>query len=187
MKQHTLIIGGTGMLTEASVALAREAQIFTSVARSLESLRSLDRLIRAVPCEHHMVSLNWSEPEVFCEGLGDHAARIGAPTLAVAWLHDDSLGPGVARSLAQTDGTLDFFQIRGSSAGSPRVGADAVTREFSRLSRVQYHQIILGFKLTQTGSRWLHNSEISSGVLAAIADRKPLSVVGVVEPWERRP
>lgn len=51
-----------------------------------------------------------------------------------------------------------------------------------------YHAVILGFVLLPGGqSRWLTNSEISQGVLDAIAAEAKRHIVGTVEPWSRRP
>ena len=66
-------------------------------------------------------------------------------------------------------------------------GTDGFSRQFLGLPGIIYHQVILGFMRTSSGSRWLRNAEISQGVLGAIASKKPLSIVGTIEPWDERP
>jgi hypothetical protein len=50
-----------------------------------------------------------------------------------------------------------------------------------------YSQVILGFVLDGNSSRWLTNDEISAGVIKAIEQPEEISIVGSIEPWERRP
>jgi hypothetical protein len=45
--RHTLVIGGTGMLRQASIQLAGRSQRLTSVARTRRSLAALDAALPA--------------------------------------------------------------------------------------------------------------------------------------------
>jgi hypothetical protein len=47
--------------------------------------------------------------------------------------------------------------------------------------------VVLGFVAGETGSRWLTNDEISTGVLKAVDEDAPLSIVGETRPWSARP
>lgn len=76
------------------------------------------------------------------------------------------------------------FHVVGSAAADPsRIG----DREASALAGARYRRIVLGFVLDGSGSRWLSDDEIASGVLRAIDDDLEDSVVGIVSPWDRRP
>jgi len=184
---HTLIIGGTGMLTDASIALASATGILSSVARTPSSLKALDAKLKDFAGTHHLVQLNWANRGHFLESLSTHIKEVGIPSLVVAWLHDDDLGPAVARLCSSSTQHCDFFQVRGSSAADPHTEATRFAAQFDSLQGVTFHQVILGFIRTTSGSRWLRNSEISRGVLQATQSRDRLSIVGVVEPWEARP
>lgn len=48
-KKHVLVIGGTGMLKEASKELARKGNIVTVVARNLERLKGLEEETKKCP------------------------------------------------------------------------------------------------------------------------------------------
>ncbi|MGA9332669.1 MAG: hypothetical protein WBV39_00130 [Rudaea sp.] len=184
---HMVIIGGTGMLAAVSRALADRCKVLTSVARTEESLRKLDKAIANANCEHCLLALDWSDPDGFVDALAEHVHRIGPPALVLAWLHDDELGPGLAKSLAPTDIPCDFFQVRGSASANPAQRAASFLLDRDIPGTINYHQIILGFHLCGDGSRWLHDSEISAGVLRAIDNPRSVTIVGSVAPWSSRP
>lgn len=176
------------MLKEASIALAQRCVTLTSVARTERSLRALDQAIADASVVHHMLALDWTRPAEFLSCLVQHVDRIGRPSLVLAWLHHDNLGPDVARAIAPNDGNGDFFQIRGSAAADPSAGAESFVLHNSLPQRFTFHQIILGFHRDRHGSRWLRDSEICAGVLAAID--KPSTgadVIGTLTPWSARP
>jgi hypothetical protein len=187
MNSHTLIIGGTGMLKEASIALASTTNILSSVARTKRSLSALDAALGERKGVHHHLQLDWSNPREFTRSLSAHIQRVGPPSLVVAWLHDDDLGIEVAKCCSSPTVQCKFFQVRGSAAAAPHENATSFAQAFEAIPGIHFHQVILGFKRTQTGSRWLTNAEISAGVLQAVTDALPLSIVGVVEPWDEAP
>jgi hypothetical protein len=187
MHSHILIIGGTGMLKEVSIALASTTTTLSSVARTKRSLFALDTALGDLKVTRHQLQIDWSNPRDFTRSLSTHVQRVGVPSLVVAWLHDDDLGIEVARCCSSVSTQCDFFQIRGSSAAAPHEDASSFAQPFEALPGINFHQVILGFKRIPTGSRWLTNAEISAGVLQAVNEAAPLSIVGVVEPWSAAP
>lgn len=184
---HVLVIGGTGMLAAATRELAGRSDVLTTVARTPRSLRALADSVADTGCVLHEVALDWSDPEAFLSALVDHIERTGPPALVLAWLHRDNLGPEVAQRVAGSGSACDFFQVRGSAAASPTAQPDELGSDPRIPKNVTYHQVILGFHLDGTGSRWLTHGEISRGVLEAITAAMPLTIIGTVTPWERRP
>ncbi len=85
MYQHTLIIGGTGMLCTTSVDLASRSRMITSVARTGRSLSALNSSLLASSGTHHMLALDWNEPDEFLRAVQAHLARTELPDLVVAW------------------------------------------------------------------------------------------------------
>ena len=131
-----------------------------------------------------MLALDWNERDKFLNAVQAHLARTEPPDLVVAWIHDDDLAFQFAASL--TESMCHFFHVVGSASADPsRIAASLGER--SPLSNVIYHQVILGYVAADEGARWLTNDEISEGVLDAIARAKPKHVVGIIQPWERRP
>lgn len=92
---NALVIGATGMLRQAAITIAKQSNRFTAVARTLASLKDLDRDLQ--PGERWLLPLNWDQPELFLSSLEQHVQAIGRPTLVVAWLHDEPLGARIAR------------------------------------------------------------------------------------------
>ncbi len=119
--------------------------------------------------------------------LSAHVARTSSPNLVIAWVHEDTLAPQIAKALSTPEAGCDFFHVRGSSVDVLTDSAYALKAKFSNISGMRYHQVVLGFKVSPHGSRWLTHSEISRGVLDAVTSPQELALVGVVEPWSRRP
>jgi hypothetical protein len=187
MEHHTLIIGGTGMLKEASRVLASKSHMLTSVARTTQSLQSLDAELHGFTGVHHMLALDWSDPTEFLSSVARHVAVVGIPSLVVAWLHDDGLAAEVATCVSSKDGACRFFQIRSCTVADPASKVYYDKSIVAPIAGVTPHQIILGFDSDGDGSRWLSDSEISTGVLSAIERQDRTTVVGTVSPWEMRP
>jgi hypothetical protein len=185
MEQHTLILGGTGMLKQVSIALARRSQLLTSVGRTEASLQQLDREMRTDTERHCTLQLDWSDAS-FLDLLEAHCSAVGYPSLVVAWLHDEALAPRIAARIGTTCNRCRFFHLRGSAAADPTLSGERLAKAWSEVP-VQHYEIILGFQLTDAGSRWLGNSEISSGVLTAIERGARKTIIGVVSPWASRP
>ncbi len=175
------------MLTEASVALAASTDVLTSIAQTKTSLSALDAALTKTNVTHHHLQLDWNQQREFLDSLSAHIQQIGAPSLILAWLHNDLLGPEIARLVSSKGDHCTFFQVRGSSGTESPENIQKFAEQFKGLPGVSFHQVILGFVKTSSSSRWLRNSEISQGVLRAIESGAPLSIVGVVEPWKDRP
>lgn len=186
MYQHTLVIGGTGMLRAASVALASRSRMVTSIARTELSLGALNSSLPASSGAHYMLALDWNEPDDFLHAVQAHLTQNQLPDLVVAWIHDHELAIRFAASLAESEPRCHFFHVVGSAAADPlRIATFLNGRVPS--SNVVYHQVILGYVHAEEGTRWLTNEEISAGVLDAIARAEPKHVVGTTQSWASRP
>lgn len=185
MEQHTLIVGGTGMLKDVSIALAKRSKLLTSVARTAASLQQLDREMRPDTKRHCTLQLDWSDTD-FLDLLEAHCSAVGYPSLVVAWLHDDDLAPRIVARIGAACNRCRFFHVRSSAAADLTLSSERLAKAWSDVP-VKHYEIILGFEVTESGSRWLENSEISSGVLTAIERGARKTVIGVVSPWANRP
>jgi hypothetical protein len=92
----------------------------------------------------------------------------------------------VAEALRGDAGRVRLFEVVGSSVADPS-RPDAVSEQLSRLPWLAYRRVVLGFVVEGSRSRWLTDSEISAGVVAAIEGDAEHSVVGTVVPWSLRP
>jgi hypothetical protein len=180
---HTLIIGGTGMLRQASIALAARSQRLTSVARTQRSLAALDAVLPAGSGQHDVLPLDWSAPDNFLDEIERHLAQTGPPDLVLAWIHQDHLALRLADRLSRSGHPLHFYHVIGSSGPDPSQIAQALLARIEEIHHLHYHQVILGAVKTNWGTRWLTNQEISAGVLEAIEQQQPQFVVGTLDRW----
>jgi hypothetical protein len=183
-----LVIGGTGMLRRASVAIARNFSTFTAVARTRASLDALARDIGSpTDRQQFYIDLDWDDQDKFLAALSRHVSQHGGPSLVVAWLHNASLGPRLANALSKHSSTCEFFQVLGSAGRGPSSEAPRLKSQIEHRCGLAYYQVVLGFRREGPLSRWLTNDEISDGVLDAIAAKRPSHVIGTVTPWNERP
>jgi len=172
------------MLARASIALADRCDHLTMVARTQGSLSQIEASLAELRCTHYSLQLDWSNQSTFLKALKSHMKRVGSPDLVLAWLHDDAFGPKIAETISEHRQKCQFFQVKGSAAGAPgNTNLNAVNIS----QHILYHEIILGFHLEEDQSRWLSNTEISDGVLTAMDNKSPVSIVGTISPWSRRP
>ncbi len=174
------------MLRTASLELASRSVALTSVARTTRSLAAIDELLSASGTTHHMLALDWTQPDDFLRSIHQHLSQTRQPDLVVAWLHDDELAIRFAAGLDATEARCSFFHVVGSATADPSLLA-ATSRDRVSRSKVAYHQVILGYVAEGGTARWLTNDEISAGVIDAIARSEPEHVVGTVRPWSIRP
>lgn len=181
MAPHILVVGGTGMLAGLVEALAGDGGRLSLVARRA-SAHGLSG--RAFDCDYH-------DEAAFTAALDAAVAGQGPVDLAVAWFR--TLRLAAPRRLAERVGTPGapgrLFQVLGSGVADParpdrlRFAAEVA----GGLPDCRLRQVVLGFRVESGGARWLTDAEISGGVLRAVREDLPFSVVGQVEPWSRRP
>ncbi|MBY0445629.1 MAG: hypothetical protein K2Q15_10525 [Burkholderiales bacterium] len=182
---HTLIIGGTGMLAQASLYLMERSSAVSLFARTQHSL---DRLQAQTPSNVniHFESINYYDTERFQQAIRNALSRFGAPDIVLAWFHEDEMALDLARQLSATGKTIHFFQVLSSASTSPDSSLTDARHQFDVLP-IHLHQIVLGFAYSENQSRWLTHDEISSGVIKAFKDAEKLCIVGTIEPWSDQP
>lgn len=157
MTRHTLVVGGTGMLAGLVAALAEREGEVTVIARRE----------RAVPSGVVQLALDYRNTVELRRGLAGAIRERGPIGLAVCWIHTDAPeAPGVvAESVAPGGRLVQVFGTRVWPLSSVPDG-------------VEYAQVLLGGIREGSGSRWLTNEEISTGVLAAVDAGEAVAVVG---------
>lgn len=186
---HALVIGGTGMLRDLSLALAGQGRTVSVVARHQEGLAGLERAAAGGRGRIHPIALDYRNTAALTEALAGAIASSGRVDLAVAWIHGTAPEAplAVARAVASPDRPVHYFHVLGSAAADPSRLDPGRRAGFEAIPGLIYHEVILGFVLTPHGSRWLTNQEISTGVLRALDAGEPRYIVGTVEPWSARP
>ena len=175
MVAHTLVVGGTGMLSGLCEALAGDGGRLSLLSRGASRASRQD----GFDCDYH-------DAASFAAAVEAAIARSGPIDLAVAWFH--TLKIVAPRLLAErVQGRL--FQVLGSAAAEPSHPWRLATarKVADDLPGCELRQVVLGFKVEAAGSRWLTNAEISGGVLDAIRADRPLTIIGQTKPWSAKP
>jgi hypothetical protein len=186
---HAMVIGGTGMLSEVSLNLLRSGYEVSVIGRSPSRFLQLaqkaasqgeppSRRLSLIPVDYHLSDELQKEVSKVIE-------THGPIRLLVSWIHADAPDalPIILMEVEHTKTKEDFrlFHILGSSTD-----LDEMKAKVNPPAHYHYRQIKLGFILEPSGSRWLTNEEIATGVWKAI-QQDTSSVIGVLEPWEKRP
>lgn len=185
--EHALIVGGTGMLREASVFLARHSRAVTSLARTAPSLEALDETIRMTGARHLPRPVDYHDAAAFASVLDEAIQKVGPPDLVLAWIHGLEPAFTLADRIGRGGHPFDFFQVLGSPMSDPAKSREDVWRRFRNVPGLTYHRIMLGFVIEESRSRWLTNEEISVGVIHAIDTGADVTTTGSVRPWSARP
>jgi hypothetical protein len=177
---HDLVIGGSGMLAGLVRRLAGQGRQVSVIARGRA------RLQRLAASNIHPLLLDYRDPGALEAGLARCRAEIGPIARCVAWMHDDDLDRalGIARQVRDT-----YCQVLGSASADPSQ-PDRLARwqtAFAPLARPALRLAVLGFVLEADAARWLTDAEISDGVGSALGSDRPMTIVGTVMPWSRRP
>lgn len=151
----SLVIGGTGMLAEATRWVARNYSPTLLVARRAARFAEGDP--RFVPLD-----LDWREPD-FVERIGKSMGALPPIGKALIWLHDPDLFLDRLLSLIPPGNTV---LVLGSMDGQPSLQA-----RVDGLATVR-----LGSKPTPHGRRWLTHEEISAGAVKALQDGQSTAV-----------
>ncbi len=161
-----MVIGGTGMLAGLCRTLAERGHRLSVLARRPADLGPG---VRCFPCDY-------TDAVSFEHAIRLAIEALGQPEVLITWIH--STVPNAEAQAARLTNPARHMRILGSAgARRPTPGPSEVGGE----------RIILGFALEKSSSRWLTNAEIGAGVLGAFDHPMPESIVGVIEPWDRRP
>ncbi|GGP11977.1 short-chain dehydrogenase [Oceanobacillus neutriphilus] len=180
---HALIIGGTGMLSEASLWLADTSAKISIIARDQ---RKMERLLSKANPDAFITPLlvDYKDSTALRENIRNCIQQNGPIDLVVAWIHSNSNHALdiISQEVAQQGSAWKLYHVLGSSSDAAQIKETAV----KKYPGCQYRQIQLGFILEKKHSRWLTNQEISEGVIDAIVNEKSVKVVGTLDPWDRR-
>jgi len=174
---HTLVVGGTGMLAGVTTWMAEQGHVVSVVSRTGSLFGDLTTgEVNSITVDYHHTSM---PRQRIAEAISAH----GPIQLAVFWIHSDA--PDAFRVISDEiakheEALWRLFHVRGSAAHlhpePPQVPSNCL-----------YRQVILGFVMEDNGARWLTHGEISGGVIEAIQNDRVRSIVGTLEPWEKRP
>lgn len=180
-----LVIGGTGMLAACTVGLAADGHRVTVLSRSRARFDRLP-VAPAAPMPMEWLGADYTDSPAFRLAL-QRGLRTGPFDAVLAWMPDGTWWDTLFGEMHSARGTgsspWDLYRVRGSAAA-----CSGFAEAFPPApANVRLHLIVLGFQLATQGSRWLRHDEIAEGALNAVRTAQRLTVVGTVDPWERRP
>ena len=184
--RRALVIGATGMLAGVCVHLAEQGWdvlVHGLRAERVEALvRRAPRRIAGFAADYQAASFRRSLEEA----LGDDPLD-----LAILWIHgrEPELAGGIVDAVARR-GCADVVQVFGSAGADPRSEVIEAHREHiaNRIGAAScYRTVVLGWRPSTNGTRWLRNQEIARGVIDALSSEERGSVVGIATPWSDRP
>lgn len=156
----SLVIGGSGMLADATRWLARHHPPTLLVARQAGLFAAGET--RILPLD-----LDWTQGG-FADSIGEALEALPALTKALVWVHDPVHRLPALVPLLPLPGTV---LVLGSHGSLPAVTADMRGAATVRLGSIG----------TPSGRRWLTHPEICAGAIAALEDGRS-RVIGELPP-----
>ena len=160
-KKNALVIGGTGMLREVSLYLAKKDYVCAVVARSEETLKELVKKQDGIKA----IKSDYTKSESFKHSLRKNIEEHGSFKTVIAWIHGDYLKvlDNVIPLLNEENESLKIHLVLGSKAKALQAKAG-----LSHYPFVDSYIIQLGYKIDNGNKRWLSHKEISMGVIESI-------------------
>lgn len=183
LNKYALVVGGTGMLEKVNHWLIEQEYDVYVIGRSRAKL---DRLKQETghPAKFHGISVDYEDSDQFASELKRLFKKNGIPKIVVSWIHSSAPQalPLVNEFIKNQDinSTWYLFHIQGSARFLEKENTPVP-------ENCLYRRVYLGFILEKNRSRWLSHDEISNGIIQAIKNDQQETVVGTLEPWDKRP
>lgn len=155
-----------------------------SCDRNRQRSKRLERVAKdsSTPDRFTLLDLDYQDTTAMQQAMSQLRSERGPIDVVVAWIHNTAPKalPVIQHVFAQQATEWRLFHVCGSRAWIKPPNVEEVVS-------CLYRWIILGFVLEEPLARWLTNDEIARGVIRAIETDQAQSIIGNVEPWERRP
>ncbi len=182
------------MLRKGTLHLSQLYDHLSLVARSAGRLERIVEEGRERGGSIYPVSLDYRRSELLGEEVDRVIDLYGPVDLLLSWIHASAPEAfGVVASVIERrtnrkeGGKTLWYEVLGSAVADPAAGEPERERLLAGYSGIDYRSIVLGFEIEGERSRWLTHDEISAGVIDAVHRGRRRSIVGRIEPWERRP
>ena len=174
--EHALVVGGTGMLADATGFIRSRSKRLTLVARRAEAAAPALGVLPDEAC-----AADWRDYMSFSSTVSPRIVAM-PPDLALLWIHDSGHRSLLWLLMQLARAPILIVHVLGSSSGDPR-GVDAdINAILAKAPSMDYLTVVLGSKaLPGGGRRWLKNNEICAGAIEAVQTRRDI-VVGEIIP-----
>jgi len=165
VNKTALVIGGSGMLAEASLTLAGEYEVVGVLGRTKHMMENVlgggNMSANIVP-----IYADYSDSDAFDIDLDKFTREHGKAELILSWIHSTSPD---AIAIAAKYCTGNFYEVT-----ARKHAATCTHKSQVEALGVNHHHIVLG----SIGDRWLTDSEISRGTLTAIKQAHSTYTIG---------
>ncbi|MDQ0352074.1 hypothetical protein J2R98_001908 [Alkalibacillus filiformis] len=180
--KHVLVVGGTGMLRDTTLWVAKQARYVSVIGRTEEKMEQVTRGQSNV----NAILADYRYEEQLMSKLQE-AQRLNGPfDLVIAWVHNVAGKDPLSVIIKSVNNNKEWslFHVTGS-----RANLEQIRDSIKVPSHCRYSQVQLGFMIDELSSRsrWLTHEEISKGVIDAINKQKDRYIIGQLEPWDQRP
>lgn len=172
--KHEMVIGGTGMLREACIGIAKAGCHLSVVARDHEKMDQLESLLLE-ESSLNKVFVDYHKTQNFIHSMEEAMKEHGPVSLVICWIHSTAPNAtqAVIDTLSKTSVPFSLFHIIGSGREPAEVKASL------HIPKSMKYQIVqLGWVMEKYHTRWLTHKEISEGVLRAVACEDEYCYVG---------
>lgn len=189
---HILVVGGTGMLYDICRHFCKSANTVTVIARNKKRLNRLASETKELVGSINPISLDYADYEQLKGELKESIIAHGPVELAICWIHT-SEAPEAAIIIAETidrqnnQTKCQYYQLLSSATADPSRVKIEISKNFNSFDNIDFRTILLGFVVEGETSRWLTDIEICEGVISAVENDNKESIIGSVEPWNKRP
>lgn len=181
--EHALVIGGTGMLKNVCHYLLEFNYTVSAVGRNPGHHQRL-RLASTNPENYHAILVDYHDDAKLKSELNIAFQRYGTPSIVVSWIHSSAPQalPLIIDEIQRRNSSFPWrlFHIQGSAGIFEKENTPVP-------ENCRYRRVFLGFVFNGKQSRWLTHNEIASGVIQAIERDQAETIVGTLEPWDKRP
>lgn len=175
-KKHALVIGGTGMLGNVCVALARKGYAVSVIGRTQNKFH---RLISESPVDSIFPMVVDYNAEDMLDEVRTAIGKRNPFDLIVSWTPNYK----ALERICELNLGIDSFRLF-HVKGSRRYFED---ESIYIPGNCNYRKVFLGFILENEHYRWLTHDEITNGVIHQIETDQPKGIIGQIEPYELRP
>lgn len=178
--ENIVVIGGTGMLMEATKWLDKHSTNTIIFGRNIDKPWLKDRS-NEDGFDFHFLDYRDTQKVRYC--IRKTIEEIGPIDLVLAWIHS-SASKALIALFEEINQKKEWrlFHVKGSSNNK-----SLIEGEISVPEKCLYRSIHLGFIIEPNSSRWLTHEEISNGVITAIKQDNKRTIIGTLSPWEKRP
>ncbi|MCP8618102.1 hypothetical protein [Salirhabdus salicampi] len=182
-REHVLVVGGTGMLSEVSLWLNKKGYTVVVIGRHKEKYRQMVKQAKE-PKRMFSIAVDYHDDILFENKVEETIRRNGPFSHIIAWVHSSASNviPTLMniQNIYSQGNDFHFYHIKSSASYFDNMSLNIP-------KRCNYYEVFLGFKIINNHSRWLTHKEISQGVKDVIQHRRKHTIVGQIEPWAKRP